>query len=274
MIKPGIKLRYQDSRDRDLLKTFGAVNFPVETLPNRYSADAGLTMPDQNADGYPNGCTGYAQADLCTDEDATIYDSGEFYLSTPPGGSSTGRAMRDSLKLLTTRGPKTKDGKQGDKRTAYYSINATGILDWMDAIRVGLFIVRQERRSASVAIPWFPEFEVMNSGGILREDPIFDWSRASGHDAKIAGWTDVKTDGTYIRNGELFLMVKSWQGIQYGDKGWCYMSRVLANAVFNMTYTEAFTVTKMSGVAQTVDMDAVDRVVSFIQSLLIKLHLA
>lgn len=271
MIKAGLKLRAQDPRDYDFLKSFGATHYDTNTLPSRYIADAGLTMQDQNADGFPEGCTGYAQTDLCTDEDLTIYNAGEFYQSTPPGGFG-GRAVRDSLKLLTTRGPKDMDLKLGPARTAYYSINATGILDWMDSLRVALWITQQEKRSASIAIPWLREFEGIGASGLLPDDPIFIWSGTPGHNAKCAGWTDIKTDGTYIRNGELFLAIKSWQGTGYGDKGWCYMSRVLANAIFNMTYTEAFTVTKMTGSVQTVDMSVVDRLVAFIQDLLAKLH--
>lgn len=271
MIKSGLNLRAQDSQDYDFHKSFGSTHYDTNTLPSRYMADAGLTMPDQNGDGFPEGCTGYTQTDLCTDEDLTVYNAGEFYQATSPGGFG-GRAIRDSLKLLITRGPKDRDFKLGPKRTAYYSINATGILDWMDAIRVALWITQQEKRSASIAIPWLREFGYVGRDGILPNDPIFTWSGTSGHNAKCAGWTDIKTDGTYIRNGEFFLAIKSWQGKNVGDNGWVYMSRVLANAIFNMTYTEAFTVTKMIGSVQTVDMSVVDKLVAFIQDLLAKLH--
>lgn len=272
MIGKGLKLRLQDHRDLDFHKSFGSTAYDTNSLPTRYSADAGLVMPDQNADGFPEGCTGYAQTDLCTDEDLTIYDQGEFYLATPPGGMSAGRAIRDSLNLLVKRGPKTKGGILGPKRTRYFSINATGILDWFDAIRVALFITSQEKRAASIAVPWFPEYENISTDGILPDNIVLNWSRATGHNAVASGWTDVKTDGTYIRNGEMFLAIKSHQGINYGDKGWCYQSRVSANVVFNMDYTEAFTVTKLTPASlQTVDMNIVDRVVSYIQFLLVKL---
>lgn len=274
-MKNGITIRRQDHRDLDFHKSFGTTGFDTTTLPDKYLADAGLTMPDQDADGFPEGCTGYAQTDICTDEDLTVYAAPEFYLATPPGGMTAGRAIRDSLNLLVSRGPRDQKGNLGPKRTKYYSINATGILDWFDAIRVALYITSQEHRSASVAVPWFPEFETIGQDAILAEDIVLDWSRASGHNAKDAGWTNTKTDGTYIRGGELFLAIKSWQGVNYGDKGWCYMSRVLANAVFSMDYTEAFTVTKMVPQSfQTVDIGIVDTIVSFVQNLLIKLGAA
>lgn len=267
----GLLKRFQDHRDLDFHKSFGTTAYDTNQLPSRYSADAGMTMPNQDADGFPEGCTGYAQTDLCTDEDLSIYDPGEFFLSTPPGGMNSGRAIRDSLNLLVNRGPKDKLGNLGPKRTKYYSINATGILDWLDAIRVALYVTSQEHRSASIAVPWFPEFENINSNGLLPDDPTFTWNNTPGHNAKCAGWTDVKTDGTYIRNGEFFLAIKSWQGIGYGDKGWCYMSRVLANAIFNMNYTEVFTATKLTPAnLQTVDINIVDTIVSFIQNLLVK----
>ncbi len=271
MIAEGLKLKFTDHRDYDLLKTFGAANFDTNGLPDKYLSDAGLTMPNQNEDGFIFGCTGYAQTELCTDEDRVVYDAGEFYLNTPPGGKSVGRDLRSSLKLLTSRGPRDHQGNLGPKRTAYYNIRSTGILDWFDAIRVALWITQDERRSSSIAIPWFKEFHAVGRDGICPETVNFSWSNASGHNAKCAGWTRTNTAGQMIRNGEVFLAVKSWQGKEFGDNGWCYWSRPLANSVFNMNYTEAFTVTKMVGVPQTVNLEVVEKLISYVLYLLRKL---
>lgn len=265
-MKYGYKKVFTDRRDADFHKSFGSTNFDTKTLPLNYSADAGLTMPDQNADGYPYGCTGYTSADLCTDEDGVIYDPADTYLNTPPGGTTDGRALRDSLKVLTTRGPRTKSGQFGTKRSYYYNIRSTGyLLDWFDAIRVALYITQSEKRSASIGIPWFPEFESPTIDGRLPENIVFNWNRAGGHNAKIAGWKMI--------GDQPYLIVKSWQGKNYGDQGWCYMSRTLTNTLLNMPYTEVFTVTKMKPTdKQTVDLTVVENVVSFILNLLSNLQ--
>jgi hypothetical protein len=259
----GLLLEPTDHRDYDFHKTFGSTFYDTNTLPNHYTADAGLTTPDQNADGFPMGCTGYTQTDLCTDQDGAVYDAGEFYLSTPPGGLD-GRFIRASLKLLTNRGPRTKDGTAGAPRDAFYNIRATGILDWFDAIRVALWITQHEKRSASIAIPWFWGGEPPM---VLTEPAAYDWKLAGGHNAKISGWTDIKTNGGLINGGELFLIVKWWGG-KRGDNGYVYMSRTIANNIFSMNYTEAFTVSKKADGVQTVDMGIIERLVGFIRSLL------
>lgn len=268
-MKQGLNPIKKDRRDYDFHKTFGSTTFNTGTLPTTYLADAGLTMFDQNREGFPEGCTGYAQTDLCTDEDRMIYDAGEFYLATPPGGAGAGRDIRDSLKLLISRGPHFKDGSLGTKRTGYFNVNASSPLDWFDAIRVALWITQDEHRAISVGIPWFIDFETNVQNGLLPIPVNFSWSQASGHNAVIAGWTPRDSTGNWIRNGEVFLMVKSWQGPNYGDKGWAYLSRPLANAIFAMPYTGAYTVSKIiPGTVQTINWSIIDTLIAFIRSLI------
>lgn len=280
MIQNGLTKAPTDHRDYDLHKTFGSTSYDTKGLPNTFDVDAGLTMPDQNAEGLPMGCTGYSQADLCNNEDATIYDPADIYLNTPPGGRILGREIRKSMAVLLSRGPRTVTGGQGPKRTAFFNVRATGFLDWYDAIRVAMWVTQDEKRAVSVALPWFPEFEgiITNpdgstslqsmESGILPIPAKLSWSNASGHNAVISGWTDKNTKGELIRGGEVFLRVKSWQGRTYGDQGWCYMSRALVNALLNMPYTEAMTVTKLpAGSVQRVDLNMVERLVSFMTNL-------
>lgn len=267
-MKQGYKPTYTDRRDLDLLKSFGATQFDTTSLPRTYLVDAGLDMPDQNADGFPYACTGYTSASLCEDEDGVMYDPIDTYVNTPPGDSG-GRALRDSVAVLMSRGPRKKDGTFGPKRAKYYNIRTTGFLDWFDAIRVGLYVVKSEKRAASAGIPWFPQFEQIGADGILPTEIIYDWKLASGHNAKLDGWTDTNSKGQPIRTGELFLRVKSWQGKNYGDNGWCYMPRALANALLSMDYTEVLTVTKLQPTTpQTVDLTLIESIVSFIVNLL------
>lgn len=264
MIKNGVSKRFTDHRDYDLLKTFGAVGFDLDTLPADFSVDAGLTMPDQVADGYPYGCTGYAQTDLCTNEDKVVYDAGELYRSTPPYDGQ-GRDMRASLAILTTRGPKTNTGELGPKRTAFYNIYKQGGFDWFDAIKVGLFTVREELRAGSSGMPWFTVFEDATIDGILPTPTRYVWQDASSHNAVISGWKTI--------NGVHYLCLKSWQGVEYGDRGWVYMSREITNNIFDMYFTEIFTVTKRAEAHQTVaeELSLIELFVSYLPLLLQKL---
>ncbi len=271
MIYPGLKLKFTDRRDYDLLKSLGATTFDTNSLPSTYSVDAGFPMRDQNAEGYIYGCTGFAQTDLCSNEDKVIYDAGEFYLSTPPGTRTEGRDLRASLELLRTRGPKTSEGVLGPKRTAYYNIRKTPMLDWFDAICVALWVTKDESRAASVAMPWFAQFELAGPTGILPIPPKYTWDIASGHNAVVSGWTDTNTKGDLIRGGEPFLKIKSHQGPIYGDAGWCYLDRNQTNVIFEMWYTDAFTVTKRVDAVQKVDLtfleDIISRLVNLVAAL-------
>ncbi len=271
-MKSGYLKRFAKHQDLDLIKSFGAVGFETNTLPTTYIVDALKDMPDQNADGLYEACTAYAQCQLASDETGNHYDIPEFYNSTPPGGDGP-RDMRTSLKLLTQRGPKYVNGTLEQWKGKYYNINKQGIFDWFDAIRVGLYIVRQEKRAASAAVPWFREWTpgMVNSDGIMQEPPTYDWTSATGHDPVIAGWTD-----TGIVHGKplggTYLAVKSWQGTSVGDGGWLYMSRVIANRVFDMWYTEVFTVSQQNpSVFATIDLSAVEKVISYVVLLLSKL---
>ena len=265
-MKGGLIVRATDHRDLDFHKSFGTAGFDTAELPTRYSVDPNLTMPDQNADGFYYGCTGYSQTDLCTDQDFTVYDAGEFYLSTPPGGLE-GRSMRASLNLAVKRGPKTKDGLQGEPRTAYYNIRARGILDWFDAVRVALWITQNERRAASIAIPWMWGTNIPDTG-ILSSKDEYSWKLGAPHNAVVSGWTDVRRDGKYITNGEVFLEVKWWGGKNSGDNGWAYMPRDVANSVLSLNAAEAFTMTKNDSARLPIDLSVIERLVSYIQLLL------
>lgn len=275
-MKNGFNRRFTDHRDLDLIKSFGATS--TEGLPRTYLVNTINDIPNQNADGLPFGCTAYSQCELASDQSGEEYDKREFYYSTPPGGFG-GRDMRESLKQLTKRGPKKLNGTLVPWDGKYYSIFKQGIFDWFDAIRVGMYVVRNEKRAASIAVAWFPEWckPVFGSGentvhvsddGILPEPPLYVWTFATNHNAVVAGWTDTGiVHGRPL--GGTYLAVKSWQGTNVGDGGWVYMSRPIANKLFEMYYTEIFTASQVKPEQFfTIDLPAIDAIISYIRYLL------
>ena len=263
MIQNGYKKLKKDLRDYDFLKSKKLAGVGVQTsdLPSNFSVDAGLWMPNQNAMGLPYGCTGMTQADLCSDEDGVIYDPADIYDNTPPGGRDDGRDIRDSLKVVCTEGRPIKrylsDGV-GNPRPAYFTVRPSGKIDYFDAVRIAILINQQEKRSVSVGTPWYPEWGVAPNG-FLRAPSDYSWGHAgSGHNWKVCGWKTI--------DGVPYLLGKTWQGEEWGDGGWCYVSREIFNKTMKQFGTAAFTVADDSVVA-TVDKSVVDQLVAFIRNL-------
>lgn len=266
MITAGFLKRFTDHRDLDLLKSFGAAD-TTSSLPAQYIV-ATNDMPDQNALGLPEACTAFAQLELAKDQTGENYDVVEFYQSTPPGGNS-GRAMRDSLGLLVNRGPKTLEGKLHPWKGRYYNIYKQGLLDWYDALKVGLYIVKNEKRACSAAMAWFVEWTYghVDPSGIVTEPPVYNWTYASAHDAVIAGWTSVGLEYGHPLGAE-YLAIKSHQGTHVGDGGWLYFSRPIVNKLFDMYYTEMFTVSQLKPQTfSTVDLSVIECIISYITHL-------
>lgn len=266
MIKNGLKPKWSDRRDYDFIKThlYGAVGKPTEY--REFSVDAGFPMMNQNSMALPYGCTGFAQADLCSNEDGLIYDPAFIYYNTPPGGAG-GRDMRKSLSFICNNDLREylKTGVvSSSKRTGYFSIRAQGVLDWFDAIYVSLLSTLSEKRGATIGLPWFPIFESVGKNGILPMPAGLNTGGVEWHNATIG---QLK-----VINGVPYLGIKSWQGPEYGDNGWCYMSKELANAVFEINGTEVFTVSKVTkGQVSTIDLTFIESIVSFISNLISKM---
>lgn len=256
MIKSGVKPVKKDIRDYDYHRTFGAAK--VVQFADNFTVDAGLIMPDQNADGYPFGCTGYAQIDLCIDEDFILYDPIFTYTHTPPNDKG-GRDLRDSLKCLIDLGPQTKEGVPGQKRLAYFNVRPIGSLDWFDSVRLVLYSNKGENRAVSVGTPWFNEFETPLSNGIL-PIPIWDIAQASWHNWVICGWETI--------GGAPYLVGKSWQGNSFGDRGFHKVSRRIFNAIMEERGTAAFTVSKIEPAEiETVKLTWFQSAISYIANL-------
>ncbi len=103
MIQTGVRCN-PDHRDYSHTKTFGSIT----SFPEEFNTDLGVTNPNQNAEGLPFGCTGYTQAEVCSDQDGTIYKPSYTYLKTQMMEGTTGQNIgcdiRDSLKSTNVYG--------------------------------------------------------------------------------------------------------------------------------------------------------------------------
>lgn len=270
----GLKPVRFDHRDYDYHRTFGVItNFPVRCMtdmgfsfPNQDLADPLLEIP-----AIPFGCTGETQSELCQDMDGVRYNPKFTYdktllMENSPEGQ--GCDIRDSLNSLIVFGAQRLGESDQEafthRRGQYFVVNAIG--DMFDGIRSAVF---SNHQSVSVGTPWFPEWHNIGPDGImpipyLPKSSTFGgfigaiihlfasvlfgdyFSTIPWHNYKVGGFTDVNTKGQPIRNGEVFLAIKSWQGSTFGDNGWCYMSRAVCNSVLNVPNTGAFTVGKVS----------------------------
>lgn len=256
MVKNGLKPISKDHRDRSFPRTFGTVN--------NFAAELNLDVfgfPDQNLEGYPDGCTGYAQTEICQDEDKAEYQPSFTYLKTlfmeGNVGKQVGCDIRDSLKSTIVYGVLGKDETDDaqatyHRRGAYYAVVDSPDLDAFDDVRSAIVL---NNRTVSVGTPWFPEFETVGQDGVL---PLFASPVTIFHNWKVCGWKQI--------NGQPYLIGKTWQGPSYGDHGYCYLSRTLFNELMSLSGSGAFTVRKAaSSDYLLVKLDILTTVVSYLR---------
>lgn len=256
MISSGVLPVKKDHRDRSYARTFGA----AISLPDELNLDAGFGMPDQNADGRPQGCTGYTQSELCQDEDKKEYQPGYTYDRTRMMEGTypddVPCQMRTSLKSTIDYGvlgkDETTDNEAGyHRRGAYYNVVDAPDLDAFDDVRSAML---SNKRTVSVATPWFTEWMNPNKGVL----PFPTSKPASYHNWKICGWKQIQ--------GSLFLIGKPWQGSAFGDKGYVYISRTTFNKVMSMYGAAAFTVRKASMADyETVKLSMLQTIASYLR---------
>ena len=226
-------------------RTFGSVT----TFPDSYDCNAFPTeAPDQNADGYPEACTAYAQTFLCGNEDKTHYVPLFTYTKTHViDGGSMGDpcSMYDSLKSTIVYGvqlPTETTDVQAytHKRGQYYQIQQTPQMDWFDAIRSALYVNRGANRAVSIGSPWFPEWNAFGHGSVMPM-PTTPYQQCNWHDWAVSGWETT--------NGVQYLIAHTWRG-QAGDP--VRFSREVINKVMSISGTGAFTLAQWDGTPLTV----------------------
>ena len=265
-MKSGTKPVRKDHRTYSYHRTFGAA-VPVYI---DYDLDAKFGFPDQEADGLPNGCTGYTQSELCQDEDLRQYKPRFTYDKTQNiegvfSGDATwetqGCDITDSLKSTLVYGVQglneaTDMEAFQFRRGAYYDVlNSSG----MDAFDSVIAAMQASKRSISVGTPWFPEWEKTLVGGVLPM-PVY-----SGNPSDYP-WHNSKICGVKLIDGTPYLIDKSWQGSSFGDGGYVYFNRATFNGIMGIDGTCAFTVARYTqGDTQTVVLSLYETVISYLQ---------
>lgn len=247
MIHNGTKPQKKDLRKYSYHRTFGSVAFDMSSVPLEFNFDAGFGMPDQEADGLSQGCTGYTQTELCQDEDMVRYDPRFTYDKTLQMEGITkgdadfekvGCVVQDSIKSLIVYGVKpTGDNSDpfSHRRGNYYdTLNSSG-LDCFDSICKAMWMNFKntgKRRTVSIATPWFLEFNLARNGIVPNtikysgREQDYNW-----HNWKIAGFKKI--------NGILYAVGKIWQGERMGDAGWMYFDRQTINTLLAIEGTLA-----------------------------------
>lgn len=249
------------------------------------------SFPDQNKDGRPNSCTAYTVAEIGKAEDSVSYSEGYNYMKTleilnaPPGETDA----RTAYKVATTFGLLPKESEPPALSSLSEGAAASQLLwpvsldsialqhvkpaylpiapvpDYFDGIRSALCLGVSERRVVGMATQWSPDFENVGTDGIL---PLSPRNLYWGHMYACVGW---KTIG-----GTPYLILKTWQGKNKYDKGYCYMSRELCNSLMGTWGSYAATIEKVSsGTIQELKDRKTDYIlvaIAFIQNLIMKLR--
>lgn len=248
MIHHGARPTTPDHRDYDFHPSFGSI--APDRFPDEYLTDANLTMPDQNAEGEPYGCTNFSQADISTDE--TLILKSPFDLEAVTHANARGGYdIRKSLDAATKLG----------WFSAYFTVNPYG-LDFFDSVRLAMYSGFPEKRSVSVGTPWYPEFESkLQADGIMPEPANYSADGMPWHNWAVKGWT--------TKNGQPYLICKSWQGKGYGNNGYAYIPRTLFNQMMRIRGTCAFTATNITpDTIIKIDLPAWQVVWSYLRNLL------
>lgn len=258
-MKGGLFPAKPDHRDYDLLKTkLGAVPY---ALPDSYSVrDTTLRVPNQEIEDthftpsvppLPYGCTDYAQATLCGNEDGKLYNPMDLENITH-ANAHNGADIRVALKAATQAWP---------GHPAYFRIIPQLGIDAFDTARLAMLVTSSEKRAISVGSPFWRQWGAVGPNGKLPV-PDYDLSHASWHNWVVDGW-DTLSDVTY-------LTCQMLQGEGYGNHGIAYITREQFNRTLAVPGSMMFTIDRLMPGEQvkTVSLSFIQAIGSFLRSFL------
>lgn len=269
MIHSGAKPTVLDKRDYSFHRTFGAAAI---IFPPDFNVDVGKTMPNQDEQGLPMGCTGFTQTDNKNDEDDSIYKPDFTYFKTcymEGHGPDKGCDIRTSLKSTKVYGflridETTDKDAEAHKGGQFFNIYDDGGLDWFDGIRNA---IQTRLKGVSAGSPWFPEWHYPQDGVLpMPNANILEIAKSNPNSL---AWHNYSIKGWVTKNGIPYLLVKSWQGKNYGHNGWAYMSREVANKIFAIRGSVAYIQAKASPQdIQSIQLDLIETVLLYFYRLI------
>lgn len=257
-----LPIKRKDHRTYDFHRTFGtAVLTPAE-----FNFDLTNIFPDQDLDGLHNGCTAYAVNDVASNDDKTYFDDQAFtYSNTKFMLGLEGDVPVDvmtALKSGTVYGVKKKSETSAQaldhRRSPYFIIKKN--LDYFDGL-VSAMLVKQG--GLVLGTPWLPIFETVGKAGII-PDFVTPKNFAVGHCWEACG---VKLIGNMS-----YIICKSWQGPNFGDRGYCYFNRKQINDLLGISGSGAFGQKHaLPEDVKKVEMSIIETLISYLRSLITKL---
>lgn len=245
MIRSGtnpVALDKEDLSYHGSYRKFGAIAKPEIPI---FSVDTGKVMWDQEqADppafntALPFGCTGMTLTDLNVDVYGEIFKPEYSYFKTcymeghPTNqGCDIRTALKSSqvygLQQLSENSDIEAEQHRGGK---YFNIYDDGGLDWYDGILTGIY---EQKVGASLGSPWFSSWSNIGSDGILPM-PTANELKQAREAPQTLGWHNWAAKGQYKEGNDFFIETKSHQGKNYGNKGFSYLPREVANEVFEI----------------------------------------
>lgn len=269
MIQNGAKRTRVDKRDYSYHRTFSGI--PTDLTLADFNLDAGLTMPDQNAEGLPFGCTGETQTDCLTDLTKKVYKAKFTYDKTclmENHGTNEGCEIRNSMKSLRVFGAQEMTETTDLEATKHkggqtFSVDKKKGYDYFDSFRLAL---RNEQKSISVGSPWPIEW-ARPQKGVLTALFVYDGhpDHYSWHNWKVCGETTILEDGVF----RPVLIGKSWQGKNYGEGGFHSIGREAFNKAFDIYGTIGLIQAKSApGDIQTIQLDIRQTILDLINRML------
>ncbi len=282
----GVKPRkIRDRRNYSFHKTFGSLD--LSFLNVEMSNDAGLTMPDQIAEGLPLGCTGETTAELGIDFDGIRYLPEFTYRKTcamEGHPMNQGCYIYNSLKSgiiygLAAEGEDESKSFTHLRGPAFFVEQIPGY-DWFDTIRSTLLL--NKKRSISAGTPWYAKWSAAGAGNILTKNSDGTYTLTGGgiktaimpmYDSSIdplsLPWHNWKLCGITRKNGVWYIIGKTWNGREFGDMGgFTLWSREQINSLFSMRGCEMWTQAKASPEdIKTITLPFIESILSYLQNM-------
>ena len=242
---PGLYPIPFDKRDASYAGTFrGFGQAKVIPFSDNFTVDLKLDIPDQNTTGYFFSCTGHTQTNNLQDEMGVKLDPIFTYKKTcimEGHEPDQGCQIRPSLKSTRVYGVRKENDDPNIEVTLhkggkYFNVYDDGGLPWFDAIRDA---IRREKKGVSCGTPWFPTWNTVASHGVLPMPTGLELETARKRPNSLL-WHNYSCKGWKTINGKPYLRIKPWLGKNYGDDGWLYMSREVANEVFELRGSGVF----------------------------------